>query len=146
MLAALWLALLLMLSCLWLLRVGITRAGSPAVPVAKAAQARAASITSFQMHMADVLMSIIFAGVLEHRPHLKIVIGTKLRRQESFMMTWLPEDQDKAPGRLTIWMNPSIPLIIAFDNPTMPAIDPARIERMMENLNVRGELVLDQLG
>ena len=37
--------------------------------------ARAASITSFQMHMADVLMSIIFAGVLEHRPQLKIVIG-----------------------------------------------------------------------
>ncbi len=37
--------------------------------------ARAASITSFQMHMADVLMSIIFAGVLEHRPNLKVVIG-----------------------------------------------------------------------
>ena len=37
--------------------------------------ARAAGITSFQMHMADVLMSIIFAGVLEHRPNLKIVIG-----------------------------------------------------------------------
>src|SRR5947208_675551 len=37
--------------------------------------ARAASITQFQMHMADVLMSIIFAGVLEHRPSLKIVIG-----------------------------------------------------------------------
>ena len=26
------------------------------------------SITSFQMHMADVLMSMIFAGVLHHRP------------------------------------------------------------------------------
>jgi uncharacterized protein len=37
--------------------------------------ARASSITSFQMHMADVLMSIIFAGVLEHHPTLKIVIG-----------------------------------------------------------------------
>src|SRR6266403_357413 len=37
--------------------------------------ARASSITSFQMHMADVLMSIIFAGVLEHHPHLEIVIG-----------------------------------------------------------------------
>ena len=37
--------------------------------------ARAAGITSFQMHMADVLMSIIFAGVLEHRPDLKVVIG-----------------------------------------------------------------------
>jgi predicted TIM-barrel fold metal-dependent hydrolase len=37
--------------------------------------ARAASISSFQMHMADVLMSVIFAGVLDHRPNLKMVIG-----------------------------------------------------------------------
>ncbi|HEV2301760.1 MAG TPA: amidohydrolase family protein [Stellaceae bacterium] len=37
--------------------------------------ARAASITSFQMHMADVLMSIIFAGVLERHPRMKLVIG-----------------------------------------------------------------------
>ena len=37
--------------------------------------ARAASITSFQMHMAEVLMSIIFAGVLERHPNLKVVIG-----------------------------------------------------------------------
>jgi predicted TIM-barrel fold metal-dependent hydrolase len=37
--------------------------------------ARAASISNFQMHMADVLMSVIFAGVLEHRPNLKMVIG-----------------------------------------------------------------------
>ncbi len=37
--------------------------------------ARAASISNFQMHMADVLMSIIFAGVLEHRPQMKMVIG-----------------------------------------------------------------------
>jgi predicted TIM-barrel fold metal-dependent hydrolase len=37
--------------------------------------ARAASITSFQMHMADVLMSVIFAGVLERHPTMKLVIG-----------------------------------------------------------------------
>jgi len=37
--------------------------------------ARAASISNFQMHMADVLMSVIFAGVLEHRPTMKMVIG-----------------------------------------------------------------------
>ncbi|MBV9829525.1 MAG: amidohydrolase [Alphaproteobacteria bacterium] len=37
--------------------------------------ARASGITSFQMHMADVLMSIIFAGVLERHPDMKIVIG-----------------------------------------------------------------------
>ncbi|MFK3678017.1 hypothetical protein ACI2IP_09800 [Microbacterium sp. NPDC090218] len=77
--------------------------------------------------------------------HLKIVIGTKLRRHESFMMTWLPEEKNAA-GRLTIWMHPSIPLSLAFDGTEMPVIDPKRIERMMENLNARGELVLDQLG
>jgi predicted TIM-barrel fold metal-dependent hydrolase len=37
--------------------------------------ARAASISNFQMHMADVLMSIIFAGALEHHPTMKMVIG-----------------------------------------------------------------------
>ncbi len=35
----------------------------------------ATHITGFQLHMADVLMSVIFAGVLERYPNLKIVIG-----------------------------------------------------------------------
>ncbi|WAA65198.1 hypothetical protein [Microbacterium oxydans] len=77
--------------------------------------------------------------------HLKIVIGTKLRRHESFMMTWLSDERNPA-GRLTIWMHPSIPLVFAFENAKMPVIDTKRIEHMMENLNARGELVLDQLG
>ncbi len=76
--------------------------------------------------------------------HLKIVIGTKLRRNESFMMTWLPES-GRLAGRLTTWMHPSIPLIFTFDDAAMPAIDPKRIEHMMERLNARGDLVLDQL-
>lgn len=76
--------------------------------------------------------------------HLKVIIGTKLRRHESFMMTWVP-DAKVDSGRLTIWMHPSIPLIIAFDGKETPAIDMARITRMMELLNTRGELVLDQL-
>lgn len=76
--------------------------------------------------------------------HLKVVIGAKLRRQESFMMTWLPDEKSTA-GRLTIWMHASIPLIIAFDDPVMPLIDPQRIERMMEHLSRRGELILDKL-
>jgi predicted TIM-barrel fold metal-dependent hydrolase len=32
-------------------------------------------ISSFQMHMAEHLMAMIFAGVLEHHPNLKLVIG-----------------------------------------------------------------------
>lgn len=76
--------------------------------------------------------------------HVKIVIGTKLRRHESFMMTWLPEEKNAA-GRLTIWMHPSIPLVMAFDDPKMPPIDAKKIEHMMDLVNARGELVLDQL-
>ncbi len=37
--------------------------------------ARAAGITSFQMYMSEVLLSVIFSGVLEHHPSIKLVIG-----------------------------------------------------------------------
>ena len=76
--------------------------------------------------------------------HLKVVVGTKLRRQESFMMTWLPKPEASS-GRLTIWVHPAIPLVFEFDLPTVHAIDPARVAHMMDQLNSRGELVLDQL-
>jgi len=78
--------------------------------------------------------------------HLKVVIATKLRRQESFMMTW-PAGAAGADrhSRLTVWMHPSIPLIIEIDTEKSPSLDPHRIERMMGNLNSRGELILDDL-
>lgn len=76
--------------------------------------------------------------------HLKIVIATKLRRNESFMMTWQP-DQKAPTGRLSIWMHPSIPLVIEFKDSTTPTISPKKLERMMEHLNARGELVLDEI-
>jgi hypothetical protein len=37
--------------------------------------ARAAGITNFQMLMADVLLSMIFCGLLERHPGFKVVIG-----------------------------------------------------------------------
>jgi hypothetical protein len=75
--------------------------------------------------------------------HIKIVISTKLRRQESFMMTW-PTGTEHS-GRLTVWMHPSIPLVIEFDSESAIAIDPKRVERMVSKLNSRGELILDDL-
>ena len=75
--------------------------------------------------------------------HLKIVIATKLRRQECFMMTW-PSGTTR-PGRLSAWMHPSIPLVMEFDEEPPPKIERRRVERMMEQLNARGELTLDAL-
>jgi hypothetical protein len=77
--------------------------------------------------------------------HLKIIIATKLRRQESFMMTWLPDGKNPV-GRLTAWVHPSIPLVLAFDEPKVAKIDAARIARMMESLNAHGELLIDQMS
>ena len=37
--------------------------------------ALAARITSFQMYMSEVLLSVILLGVLEHHPGIKLVIG-----------------------------------------------------------------------
>ncbi|WEK60784.1 MAG: hypothetical protein P0Y60_16010 [Candidatus Microbacterium colombiense] len=76
--------------------------------------------------------------------HLKVVISTKLRRQESFMMTW-PAGKSR-DRRVSAWMHPSIPLILEFDQEPPPRVDAARIERMMRRLNQRGELILDDLG
>jgi len=76
--------------------------------------------------------------------HLKIVIATKLRRQESFMMTWRPVDSG-IDQRATVWIHPAIPLQFGFDAAENPPIDPRLIAEMMQSLNATGELVLDHL-
>lgn len=76
--------------------------------------------------------------------HLKIVIATKLRRQESFMMTWKPVNGG-VDQRASAWIHPAIPLQFGFDHADVPAVDPHRIAEIMQALNASGELVLDHL-
>ena len=76
--------------------------------------------------------------------HLKIVISTKLRRQESFMMTWRPVT-DGVDKRATVWIHPAIPLQCGYDAAEQPPLDPRLIAEMMQALNASGELVLDHL-
>lgn len=54
--------------------------------------------------------------------HLKVVIATKLRRNESFTVSWVHPEGD-TPGRSTIWLHPSIPLRFVFDDPDPPKLD-----------------------
>lgn len=76
--------------------------------------------------------------------HLKVVIGTKLRRQESFMMTWHPPGRD--PGRIcSAWIHPAIPLQFFFDGETIPRVKPAHIAELVERVNSTGDLVLTNL-
>lgn len=73
--------------------------------------------------------------------HLKIVIATKLRRQESFTLSWQHGEGD-APGRSTIWLHPSIPLKFTFDAPEAPQLNAAWIERLMHSANSSGGITL----
>ncbi len=48
--------------------------------------------------------------------HLMIVITTKLRRGESFTVSWSHPD-DQPTGRSAIWLHPSVPLRFEFEDP-----------------------------
>lgn len=76
--------------------------------------------------------------------HLKVVIGTKLRRQESFMMTWHPPGGD--PGRVcSAWIHPAIPLQFAFDAEAIPQVSPGHVAELIKRVNATGDLVLAQV-
>jgi len=73
--------------------------------------------------------------------HLKVVIATKLRRNESFTMSWRHPD-DQPPGRTTIWLHPAIPLKFVFDEPDPPALSSAWIRELATSANSSGGIAL----
>ncbi|SDG38142.1 hypothetical protein SAMN04489810_0142 [Microbacterium pygmaeum] len=73
--------------------------------------------------------------------HLKVVISTKLRRSESFTVSWRhPEDQPR--GRSTIWLHPSIPLRFVFDDPEPAELSREWIEELANSANSSGGITL----
>ncbi|WP_256999511.1 DUF7882 family protein [Microbacterium sp. SZ1] len=73
--------------------------------------------------------------------HLKVVVATKLRRNESFTLSWThPEGQP--PGRTTIWLHPSIPLRFVFDDPEGVELRADWITAMANSANSSGGITL----
>lgn len=73
--------------------------------------------------------------------HLKVVIATKLRRDESFTVSWRhPDDQPR--GRSTIWLHPSIPLRFVFDDPEPTELSREWIEDLANSANSSGGISL----
>ncbi len=73
--------------------------------------------------------------------HLKVVISTKLRRDESFTVSWRhPADQPR--GRTTIWLHPSIPLRFVFDDPEPVDLSRTWIEDLANSANSSGGITL----
>ena len=73
--------------------------------------------------------------------HLKVVIATKLRRDESFTVSWThPDDQPR--GRSTIWLHPSIPLRFVFDDPEPTQLSRDWIEELANSASSTGGILL----
>ena len=66
--------------------------------------------------------------------HLQIVIGAKLRRNESFYFSWR-DDSGVGDGRSTVWLHPSIPIVYKYHGGRAPAINRSWIEDLMSTAN-----------
>ncbi len=73
--------------------------------------------------------------------HLKVVISTKLRRAESFTLSWVhPADQER--GRSTIWLHTTIPLRFVFDDSEPPELNARWIADLARSANSSGGIML----
>lgn len=66
--------------------------------------------------------------------HLQIVIGAKLRRNESFYFSWR-DDAAVGDGRSVIWLHPSIAVFYKYHGGRLPAINRTWIEDLMATAN-----------
>jgi hypothetical protein len=66
--------------------------------------------------------------------HLQVVIGTKLRRSESFYFSW-SDDVAMGDGRNVIWLHASMPLRFRYDGGRRPVLNRAWIEVLMAAAN-----------
>ncbi|GAA1740408.1 hypothetical protein [Microbacterium paludicola] len=73
--------------------------------------------------------------------HLKVVVVAKLRRQESFTVSWQHHAED-GQGRSTIWLHPSIPVRFEFDEPVTPELNREWIEELAHSANALGGITL----
>jgi len=74
--------------------------------------------------------------------HVKVVAATKLRRGESFTLSWTHRG-DEPVGRTTIWLQPAIPLRFVFDSEIPESLDQDLLKRLANDANSSRGLSLD---
>jgi len=78
--------------------------------------------------------------------HLQLVIGQKLRRNESFWFSW-SNPVGSGSGRVSIWVHPAIPLEFTFSGNRNPTINRAWVEELILVANSpTGLRVVDEPG
>jgi hypothetical protein len=72
--------------------------------------------------------------------HLQVVITTKLRRRESFSLTWVPENGEY--GRESIWIDNGFPIRFRFTEPGGLPLNREWLEQLMDGTHRPAGLVL----
>lgn len=71
---------------------------------------------------------LAYAGLAEYEfedralAHLKVAVGMKLRRQESFFLSW-SKPAEEGSGRFSIWISPHTPLVFRFAGSRAPELN-----------------------
>jgi hypothetical protein len=63
--------------------------------------------------------------------HIKVVAATKLRRNESFTLSWVHAPGEPV-GRSTLWLQPSIPMRFVFDSVEPEQLDPSMLRTLAD--------------
>jgi integrase len=74
--------------------------------------------------------------------HLRVVVATKLRRSESFTLSWRHLDGEPG-GRTTIWVHPAIELRFVFSSVETERLDPALLQRFANEAGSSAGLTID---
>lgn len=73
--------------------------------------------------------------------HLKVVITTKLRRGESFTLSWR-HAEDQPSGRSTIWLHPTIELRFVFTDPEPLELSKRWLDALAQSANSTSGIML----
>jgi len=73
--------------------------------------------------------------------HLQVIIGTKLRRRESFLLSWSEDGQD-SERRTSIWLDSSVPLYFRYSAAKMPDLNHDWVSVLMAGANSAAGLLL----
>lgn len=68
--------------------------------------------------------------------HVQVVIVNKLRRSESFTLSWATEAEE---GRTTVWMHPAVPIQFQFDQKQSPQLNTVWLQELNATA-ARGDL------
>ncbi|WP_336644628.1 DUF7882 family protein [Microbacterium sp. USHLN186] len=74
--------------------------------------------------------------------HLKVLISTKLRRSESFSLSW-DHIVDGAVERSSIWLHCSIPLQFQMDAEAASKLDRAYLQELADAANTSNGVIID---